>query len=65
MLSHLGVCFNSRLSFSGHVETVLSVVNQRFYLINQLRKQRLDATGLDIVFNSLILSKLSNACQGF
>ena len=61
----LGVYFNSRLSFSGHVDSVLSIVNQRFYLINQLRKQGLDQNGLNIVFNSLVLSRLTYACQAF
>ena len=61
----LGVYFNCRLSFNGHVDSVLSIVNQRFYLINQLRKQGLDLNGLNIVFNSLVLSRLTYACQAF
>jgi hypothetical protein len=31
----LGVCLNYRLSFSGHVDNVLSIVNQRFYLLDR------------------------------
>jgi hypothetical protein len=33
------------------------------YLINKLRQQGLDAKGPDVVFNSLILSKLSYVCH--
>jgi hypothetical protein len=61
----LGACFNCRLSFSGYVDHVLSIVKQRFYLLNQLRKQGLDLNGLNIVFTSLVLSKLTYACQAF
>jgi hypothetical protein len=62
----LGDCFNCRLSFNGHVDNVLSIVNQRFYLIiNQLRKRGLDSNGLNIVFNSLVLTRLTYACQAF
>jgi ribonucleases P/MRP protein subunit RPP40 len=61
----LGVCFNCRLSFSGYIDNVLSIVNQRLYLINQLQKQRLDSNGLNIVFNSLVSSRLTYACQAF
>jgi hypothetical protein len=60
----LGVCFNCRLFFSGHVDNVLSIVNQRFYL-NQLQKQGLDLNGLNVVFNSLVLCRLTYACQAF
>jgi hypothetical protein len=49
----------SYISFSGHV------VNQRFYLLNQLRKQGLHLNGLIIVFNSLVLPRLTYACQAF
>jgi hypothetical protein len=61
----LGVCFICRLSFSGHVDNVLSIVNQWFYLINQLQKQGLDLNGLNTVFSSLVLSRLTYACPSF
>lgn len=61
----LGVWFNSRLSFSAHVDHVLSTINQRFYLLNRLRRQGLDSFGLNVVFNALVISKLTYACQAF
>jgi len=35
----LGVFIDSKLSFSVHVEHLLTVCNQRLYLPSQLRKQ--------------------------
>lgn len=61
----LGVWFNHHLSFSVHVDRILAVVNQRFYLLNRLRRQGLDPFGLSVVFNALIISKLLYACQAF
>jgi hypothetical protein len=57
----LGVSFNSRLSFSAHVDHALSTINQHFYLLN--RRQGLDSFGLNVVFNTL--AKLTYACQAF
>ena len=61
----LRVWFNNHLSFSVHVDHVLSTVSQRMYLLNRLRRPGLDPCGLNIVFNALIISKLSYACQDY
>ena len=47
------------------IDSVLSIVNPRIYLTNQLRKQGVDLNGLSIVLNSLVLSRLTYACQAF
>jgi hypothetical protein len=57
--------FNDKLSFLPHIESILTSVSQRFYLLGQLRRQGLDMHGLDIVFKSIILSKILYACQSF
>lgn len=54
----LGVILNGKLKFNEHVSTILSVINQRFYLITRLRNMGLDRKGLDIIFHSLIVGKV-------
>ena len=61
----LGITFNDKLSFLPHVNSILSAVSQRFYLLGQLRRQGLDMRGLDIVFKAIILYKILYACQSF
>jgi hypothetical protein len=48
-----------------HVNYVLSLVNQRLYLINQLRKTGLSAKARKVVFHSLIISRLFYALPAF
>ena len=39
--------FNPKLSMQSHVKsTIISILNQRLYLLNQLRKQGLNVSGL-------------------
>ena len=61
----LGVYLASTLSMETHVNYVLSLVNQRLYLINQLRKQGLSAKAREVVFHSLIISRLLYALPAF
>jgi hypothetical protein len=61
----LGVFFNNTLSFTPHLDQVLSAISQRFYLLSQLRRQGLNRHGLDTVFKAIILAKVTYACQSF
>jgi hypothetical protein len=64
-----GTGLNSQLSFNDHGNSILSTVNQRFYLLNQLQKQGLDQNGLWhlvlFFFYFWVQSKLTYACQAF
>ena len=48
-----------------HVNYVVSLVNRRLYLINQLRKQGLSVKAREVVFHSLIVSRLLYALPAF
>lgn len=61
----LGVWFTNHMTFSVHVDHVLSTISQRMYLLNRLKRQGLDSFGLQVVFNAVIISKLTYACQAF
>jgi Reverse transcriptase (RNA-dependent DNA polymerase) len=52
----LDMHLSNHLSFRVHVNNVISVVNQRFYLMKVLRAQGLSDFGLSVVLNALILS---------
>ena len=61
----LGVYLASTLSMENHINYVLLLVNQRLYLINQLRKQGLSAKAREVVFHSLVISRLLYALPAF
>ena len=48
-----------------HVNYVLSLVNQRLYLINQLKKTGLSSKAREVIFHSLIISRLLYALPAF
>lgn len=54
----LGVLFHPDLQFSEHISTIITVCNQRLYLLTQLRKQGLGISETDMVFKAIILSKI-------
>jgi len=65
MLSHigrvnqvrlLGVLFISSLKATLYVDTVLSIISQRLYLLSQLKAEGLPSDSLQIIFHALILS---------
>jgi len=58
---HLGVFFIFSLKLTLHVDTVLSVINQRLCLLSQLKAQGLPSDSLQIIFHALILSKVEYA----
>jgi len=55
----LGVFIDSKLSFSVHVEHLLTVCNQRLYLLSQLRKQGLSDKCIAVVYDAIVLYALS------
>jgi gmma-aminobutyric acid receptor subunit gamma/cGMP-dependent protein kinase 2 len=59
----LGIHLDRYFSWSFHINSVLTTIHQRFYLLNNLKHMKLDITGLDIVFSSLIVSKINYAIQ--
>jgi hypothetical protein len=61
----LGVFFNNKLSFTPHIDQILSAISQRLYLLSQLRRQGLNIHGLDTVFQAIVLAKITYACQSF
>ena len=49
---------DSKLSFSVHVEHLLTVCNQRLNLLSQLRKQGLSDKCVAVVYDAIVLSSL-------
>jgi len=54
----LGVHLTQNLSFSQHIDAVVTACNQRLYLLAQLKRQGLDLNALDSVFNAIITNKI-------
>ena len=54
----LGVTFHPQLQFSEHISTLITVCNQRLYLLTQLKKQGLRLSETYMVFKAIILSKI-------
>ena len=50
---------------SEHVDCVLRMCNQRLYLLNQLKKQGLCINGLTLVFQAIVVSRISYALPSF
>ena len=44
-----------------HVKYTSSILNQRLYLLNQLRKQELNVSGLTQVFMALVVARFQYA----
>ena len=61
----LGVLLTNTLSMDMHVNHILSVVNQRLFLLNLLKKQGLSGKAREIIFQALIISRLSYALPAF
>ena len=60
----LGVWFSDSLSFASHIDdNTVSSVSQRFYLLKQLKIRGLNQVALDIVFQSLVMNKITYAAQ--
>ena len=61
----LGVIFSHTLSPTPHIIAFLTQCNQRLYLLSQLKYQSLSSQALDIIFQTLILSKITYAFPSF
>ena len=57
----LGVFLTSNLTTSIHINSVIAVMNQRLYLLNQLCKQGLDIRGLTQIFMDLVVARFHYA----
>lgn len=57
----LGVFIADNLKFSTHVEDVLAKCSQKLYLLKVLRSQGLCPSSLRLVFNALVVSRISYA----
>lgn len=57
----LGVIFNDVLKFDSHVKFIMGQCSQRSYLLRLLRNKGLSPDCLNIVFKSLIVSRLVHA----
>ena len=49
------------LSIQSHVNYTISILNQRLYLLNQLRKQRLNVSVLTQVLMALVVARFQYA----
>ena len=55
----LGVIFSDSFHFDSHVNYILKICSQRSYLMRKLRDQGLSANQLNIVFDAIILSRIT------
>ena len=56
----LGIFVDCNLNFSQQVDHVVKVCSQRYYLLQQMRKQGLDVGCLPVVLQSIVISTLLN-----
>ena len=54
----LGVLIDDKLCFNQHVDYLIKICSQRFYLLQQMKKQGLSDECITIVFTAIVLSKL-------
>jgi hypothetical protein len=57
----LGVTFSNNLKFDSHINNILTICNQRCYLLRQLKAQGLPIKHLHMVFVALIISRITYA----
>ena len=61
----LGVYISATLSADKHVGHIISVANQRMYLLAQLKSQGLSRNALHVVFTAIVLSVITYATPAF
>ena len=61
----LGIHISATCSTTIHVEHILSVANQRLYLLQQLKCQGLSRNALHIIFTAIVLSVVTYALPAF
>jgi len=57
----LGIFMDSNLRFPEQVDQLIKICSQRFYLLQQMRKQALDARCLHVVLQSIVIHKIRYA----
>ena len=57
----LGVLLTPTLSMQSHVKYTISILNQRLYRLNQLRRQGPNVSGLTQVFMTLVVARFQYA----
>ena len=55
----LGVNFRNNFKFDDHIKEIISICCQRFYLLKQIKNQGLCLQKLDVIFQALIVSKIT------
>jgi len=61
----LGIDITSNLSTSVYVNRMLMQINQRLYLLSQLKSQGMNVQALQTLFTGLIMSKITYALPSF
>ena len=61
----LVVVLDHRLNFDTHVHFVLTLCRQRVYLLKSLRYQGLSHKNLDIIFQAIIIPRISYAISAW
>lgn len=61
----LGILISATFSVAAHVEHILSVGNQRMFLLAQLKNQGLSRNALHIIFNAIVSSVITYALPSF
>ena len=59
----LGVFVNSTFNLTEHVDFILKICSQRFYLLKLLRQNGLCSRRLDWVFSALVVSRVNYAIE--
>ena len=57
----IGILLTPTMSMQSHVKYTISILNQRLYLLNQLRKQGLNVSGLTQVSMALVVARFQYA----
>ena len=57
----LGVTITDDFRFNSHINSIITVCNQRLYLLKSLKSSNLSTSSLHIIFNTLIISSILHA----
>jgi hypothetical protein len=57
----LGVVINGKFNFTSHVNKLLSICSQRMFLLKILKQQGLPLEKLNIIYNAIIVSRITYA----
>ena len=61
----LGVFLSSRFSMDEQVNFIITIINQRYYLLSQLKKQGLPLAALKTIFHAMVVSRIEYALPCF